>query len=326
MERPLVSIIVPVYNQEKYVERCLKSIIAQTYKNIEIIVVNDGSTDKSLAICKEIANNDNRVHIITQKNAGLSAARNTGLKNMNGEIIAFVDSDDWVAENFIEDNVLLLIKENADIVCFNLKEVYNDRIVDICQFRNDMSTEAIAEGLILDKISNYVWNKIYRKSIWKDKSFPVGMNFEDFYIMASLVLASKKIIANSKSYYFYEKRNENSYTNRYNLNFKYFFFAGFKERVRLLNNTENKLYLECIKLMLKNALRAYNDNLYVGNLSTQQLNEIHECFVKYYNFKNLLDFKYRLFLWGYFHCKLINRYKGLEFYFNAKRNGWFAKK
>ena len=110
MSSNLVSIIVAVYNVEKYLKKCLDSIIKQSYRNIEIICVNDGSTDSSLKICEEYQEQDSRIIIITQKNQGLSAARNTGIKNSKGEFIAFIDSDDWVDPQFIE----LLLKECKD--------------------------------------------------------------------------------------------------------------------------------------------------------------------------------------------------------------------
>ena len=322
MEYPLVSIIVPVYNNEKYIERCLNSILNQTYTNIQIIVINDGSTDNSYKICKKYAEQDNRIFLISQKNSGVSSARNTGLKEAKGEVLSFIDSDDWVHERFIEDNLKIMIEKNADMICFNLQEIYSDNIIDVCQFKENMTTEDIQKGLILDELSCYMWNKIYKKSLWKNKQFPVGMIFEDFFIMASLVLDSNKIAVNESIYYYYDKSNDKSYTNRYNLNFKYDFFKGFKERVKLLYKKQDFLYKECIKRMLKNALRAYNDNIYVHNLNIRQVQELDQCFREYYDYKNLLDFKYRIFLWVYFHCNLINKYKGLEFYFNAKRNSW----
>lgn len=111
MEYPLVSIIVPVYNNEKYIERCLNSILNQTYTNIQIIVINDGSTDNSYKICKKYAEQDNRIFLISQKNSGVSSARNTGLKEAKGEVLSFIDSDDWVHERFIEDNLKIMIEK-----------------------------------------------------------------------------------------------------------------------------------------------------------------------------------------------------------------------
>ena len=118
MKEDLVSVIVPVYNMEKYLEKCLKSIIDQTYKKIEIIIVNDGSTDSSIEICNKFKENDNRIKIITKKNAGLGMARNTGLENANGEYVYFIDSDDYIEETLIEDNIKLIKEYKLDIVTF----------------------------------------------------------------------------------------------------------------------------------------------------------------------------------------------------------------
>ena len=110
-----VSIIIPVYNVESYLRRCLDSVVNQTLKDIEIILVNDGSTDGSLAICEEYAKNDDRIKIITRKNGGLSAARNTGLDNATSEYIGFIDSDDWVDTNFFENLYNTAIEKNCDV-------------------------------------------------------------------------------------------------------------------------------------------------------------------------------------------------------------------
>lgn len=111
----LVSIIIPVYNVQEYLRKCLDSVINQTYKNLEIIIVNDGSTDNSFSICKEYAKKDPRIILLSQENRGLSNARNTGIKKISGNYIYFVDSDDWLRLDAIEESIALAIEYDADL-------------------------------------------------------------------------------------------------------------------------------------------------------------------------------------------------------------------
>ena len=126
---PLISIIIPVYNTAKYLPRCLDSVLKQTYQNLEIIVVDDGSTDNSPKIIKEYATKDNRIKVIHQKNAGLSAARNTGITKATGKYISFVDSDDEISHNMIKKLFDVLQRNNTDISVCSFKEVYPDNKV-----------------------------------------------------------------------------------------------------------------------------------------------------------------------------------------------------
>lgn len=119
----LVSVIVPVYKVEKYLHRCIDSIINQTYKNLEIILVDDGSPDNCGKICDEYAEKDNRIKVIHKSNGGLSSARNAGLDVANGDYVYFVDSDDYIDTKLVEDNLNLAIEHDADMVCFNYFEV-----------------------------------------------------------------------------------------------------------------------------------------------------------------------------------------------------------
>ena len=122
----LVSIIVPIYNTEEYIDKCVESIINQTYKEIEIILIDDGSTDNSPILCDKWEEKDKRIHVIHLKNGGVSRARNIGLKNANGKYISFIDSDDYVESNFIEVMIEEFMKEKADIVISKFCKVYED--------------------------------------------------------------------------------------------------------------------------------------------------------------------------------------------------------
>ncbi|PXV62538.1 glycosyl transferase family 2 [Dysgonomonas alginatilytica] len=210
----LVTIIVPVYNVEQYLPKCLDSIISQIYKNIEIILINDGSTDRSLAICEEYKEKDNRITIFNQKNQGLSSARNVGLDNAKGDFISFIDSDDFVAADFISELYTLLKDTDSDIVQCDYIQVEEDDAVFIpksSSFRTEeFSAYEYLQRLYSKKIyprNVVVWNKLYHKNIWDNIRFPLGKLNEDEAVVHYIYDRATKITVSSKILYFYLKRS-----------------------------------------------------------------------------------------------------------------------
>ncbi len=208
-ENPLISVIIPVYNIEPYIERCLRSVIAQTYKNLEIIVVDDGSTDNGGRICDKIATEDSRIKVIHQTNNGLSAARNTGIKESHGEYIGFVDGDDFIDSDMYEYLYALISDNHADISFCRFRHY---GFPNQWQFKDDeRSGIDILDGMSAMKafferkkdIPGYVWNGLYIKKIVVP--FPVGFTSEDLefkvnvFLKASVVVSGKEIKYN----YFY---------------------------------------------------------------------------------------------------------------------------
>jgi glycosyltransferase involved in cell wall biosynthesis len=163
---PRISIIIPIYNVEQYLEQCLNSILNQTFKDIEIICVNDGSTDNSYNLLKEFAKKDNRIKIITQENKGVSTARNIGLDNSNSEFIMFLDSDDWYDKKLCE-KVLNKIKEtNADIICFGHNVINNDNTIlttNIKQITKLNKNYKSKKHTIRNQI--FVWDKAFKRQL-----------------------------------------------------------------------------------------------------------------------------------------------------------------
>lgn len=208
----LVSIIVPVYNVEKYIEECLESIKKQTYKNIEVIIVNDGSTDNSLGFCESIAADDNRFFVYTKVNGGLSDARNYGIKRASGELLTFVDSDDYIDSQYIECLVKTLNETNSDIACCGYRRVddYKNCIktsVPVTSIsvlsKKDAMRELVNEG----KVKTQAWAKIYKKYIFDDLEFPYGKYHEDMYIMHLVVENAQCIVVSPKVLYNYRYNN-----------------------------------------------------------------------------------------------------------------------
>ena len=209
--KPLVSIIVPVYNVSKYIEQCLNSLTNQTMKEIEIIVVDDCGTDDSIIKAQKIADKDNRIKIIHNKaNQGLGESRNIGLKYVKTEYVAFLDSDDWVAEDFIEKLYNACIKENADIAVSDVIYYYNQNKqtrewVSIWNFKS--GKEIIFEPK--DKQYNIYacacWNKLYNMELFTkyNLKFPKGLKYEDVPVtVATTILAHKVcLVDDTKLYY-----------------------------------------------------------------------------------------------------------------------------
>ena len=166
-EEELISVIVPVYNVEKYLEKCIDSIINQTYQNLEIILVDDGSTDGSGKICDEYSRKDNRIKVIHKENGGLSDARNIGIKNANGGLIGFIDSDDYITENMFEVLQKDLRKYNADISSCDIQNVNEaGECLKIIRVSTEGQTSKVFEReealklLLEDTIKSYAWNKL----------------------------------------------------------------------------------------------------------------------------------------------------------------------
>lgn len=215
-ESSLVSFIVPVYNVQQYLEKCLKSIEKQIYKNFEVLLIDDGSVDDSLMICKFYEKKDNRFRVISQKNQGLSVARNTGIQNAKGDYYVFVDSDDYVSPYLIDFCLKKLLSFDADLVVYGF-HIMKDGI----EIKNDFEDPELGitvsnnalKGLFGGKYGNYICKLFIKKEIFLDNNieFPVGKKFEDISTMYKIYGLSKRIYISSKRLYFYVQR-ENSIT------------------------------------------------------------------------------------------------------------------
>lgn len=207
-KQDLISIVVPIYNVEKYLEKCINSIIIQTYKNIEIILVNDGSTDSSGKICDIYLKKDKRIKVVHKKNGGLSDARNVGIENAKGKYIAFIDSDDFIDSDFIEILYNLIIEYNADVSCCKCNVIYKKNKKQQVEEKINIFTnyEAINEMLYQGKIDNSACNKLYKLNLFEDIKYPKSKYFEDLDTTYKIFLKSDKIVATNKKLYNYYQR------------------------------------------------------------------------------------------------------------------------
>ncbi len=220
-EEILISIVVPIYNVELYLRRCVNSLINQTYKKIEIILVDDGSTDRCGEICDEYAKTDNRVRVIHKTNGGLSEARNEGIEISTGDYIMFVDSDDWVVPQTCELLARCIEKYKVDVVSFGMQLVSDNRTLEIRRVntaRFILSNEAVLSMVYRPKdegLFNYVCNKIFRRSLFESIRFPIGMLFEDQDVTYKLFHKSKSVYAVDDILYNYYQRGDSIMSNYY---------------------------------------------------------------------------------------------------------------
>lgn len=216
MKKGLVSIIVPVYNVEQYVGKCLDSLIKQTYHNIEIIVINDGSTDSSGEICDKYAENDRRIKVVHQENCGLSVARNVGLELQQGEYISFVDSDDFVSVYFIESMLKCMVSYDVDAVqCMtfsflNEMDVPNEELSEECVL---ISGKEMCHHMMMNTLetAGIVPNKLYKASVFDRLRFLEGKLHEDEFIIHELLYFNSYAVMKNRLY-FYRSKRENSIT------------------------------------------------------------------------------------------------------------------
>lgn len=219
-----VSVIVPVYNVENYLEKCIQSIISQSFKNLEIILVNDGSTDKSKEICEQFAEKDKRIILLNQKNKGVSAARNAGLDICTGDYISFIDSDDYISPDMIEFLVNNLERNDSDIsTCghYNCR-IKNGSLECVCYKNSNesgvlSSRQSLQECLIGGKLSMMPVDKLYKRYLFDDIRFPNGTIYEDSAIIPLITTRVSKVHYSFNPKYYYIMHQNSITTSNFNL-------------------------------------------------------------------------------------------------------------
>lgn len=211
-----VSIIIPIYNAEKYLRRCLDTVVNQTFKDLQIILINDGSIDNSLNIIKEYKKNYSNIHIINQKNQGQGEARNRGILIAEGKYITFADADDWLSENYVEVLYDSIKRDDSDISVCNMIMVMSRTLKEIksMKFPEDRlkGNEAVRDLLEDKELKSYPWGKLYKKSIFIEHNitFPARMFYEDLAIIFQAFYYSSKIALVNEYCYYYFQSEESS--------------------------------------------------------------------------------------------------------------------
>lgn len=280
MQSDLISIIIPVYRVEKYLKKCIESIINQSYKNLEIIIINDGSDDNSKAICETFAKKDNRIKVIHKENEGVSIARNKGLEEATGKYIAFIDSDDYVEKGYIEFLYNEIIKENADIsICGTININEQGKILNkSIQYENLLDSRQTLIELLNEKYyTSVVWAKMYKTEIAKKAIFDKNLKIsEDLdYIYKILKYVKKVKVNTSKSLYYYLIRENSATTNRYNENWE--------KEINLSEQILLDLKKKEEKEILPYAIRRYVRINYTCIMKVLRYNQENEIYLKLSN-------------------------------------------
>lgn len=214
---PLLSIITPVYNVEQYLDRCVLSILSQSYQEMELVLVDDGSTDGSAAKCDSWALKDNRIIVLHKENGGVSSARNAGLERVNGEYITFVDPDDFLQPDTYQPNMNYLIHHpEVDILQFPYCHYFSDH--EISNYHNPATMLLSGTGQIFrnwwsgSPLEYVVWNKIYKRQLWSALRFSVGHTSEDTILVPKFVSQAKYVYLSEQGLYYYRRSRKDSYT------------------------------------------------------------------------------------------------------------------
>lgn len=220
MHNDLISVVIPIYNVDKYLDNCILSIVNQSYRNLEIILVDDGSTDSCPRICDEWKSKDKRIIVIHKENGGLSDARNTGIDIASGRYISFIDSDDWISPNMYERMLDAIYHTNSDIACCGRIIVRNGKEVKSLYTADEITVydrqTAICKCLCGTTIEEAAWDKLYKKSLFANIRYPIGEINEDIMVTPFLLEKSSKVVHVGEALYYYRCNSVGISKSKYN--------------------------------------------------------------------------------------------------------------
>lgn len=302
MIKKLISIVVPVYNVEKYVSKCIESILMQDYVNFELLLVDDGSTDKSGLICEKYKKQDKRIRIFHKENGGLSDARNYGIDRAKGELITFIDSDDTIKTNYLTLLIKALNEEQADIVQANMY-TSQSKIKEENRSKRVYSGEEAFEQLMMFKdVKVYAWAKLYRISLFKENKlkYPIGKIMEDSFTTFKLLLNSNRVVCLNDKLYFYRQRNDSIMNRSFNRKNLDLLQAPNEISLYLESNNfeDEKAFLDYYSVRID--CNIYNNIIASNIYNNSDLIEIRRNLInrlKKYK-KESLDIKYQIMLIG----------------------------
>ena len=297
----LISVIVPVYNVEKYLRRCIDSILAQTYTNLEIILVDDGSPDNCPAICDEYAEKDSRIKVIHQQNGGLSAARNAGLDIATGDYIGFVDSDDYISFEMYEKLLNILMESNSDLsICGMAYYDENSKCIDQeCPLTDRTFSNLEIYGELQKELYWFYVNacpKLYKRFIFEDIRFPIGKLYEDNCIVHYIFQKCNSIVTTSNKWYCFTVRNGSITHSGFSIK-SLDDIDAFIDRIEFYNKNKMKGYIVPAKIQLINYYRNIAKCIKPDNQNEKQIAEQYDKIINgyYKKLKYNCDWKNKLF-------------------------------
>jgi len=309
MGNPLISVLVAAYNIEKYIDRCLVSLINQTYRNLEIIIVDDDSKDSTGIICDQYANTDSRIKVIHTANGGISVARNNGLDNASGEYIVFVDGDDDVSTDMLQKMYLCAEKYTADLVIIGRFNIYQTKtkqeIINYPKHRM-LEKQCVMQDLLDDKLGSQTWGKFYHRSLWENIRFIPGRVYAEDVAIVHHVYHKAKLIASLPKPLYNYYINDDSLTTSYRP-FKWMStYLAFKERLEFaeayypaMTTKLRSMTINFARLTLDNYLQRHEecDKEYISEiierLHSNKKFTLKTPYLKWYN--KILIFYYNLF-------------------------------
>ena len=287
---PKLSIVVPVYMVEEYLKKCVQSLLNQTFKDIEILLIDDGSHDKCGEICDEFAKIDQRVRVIHKSNGGLSSARNVGIGVAKGEYIGFVDSDDWVAEEMYEKLIDAADSNEADIAVCGIYHVKHGKTSVYYSFDNEQLIEhdEAVKKVLLNQFKSFAWNKIYKKKLFEGLRYPVGWYHEDLALTYLLYERANRVICIRGVYYYYLKR-PGSITFKATAECKYHDFYFWLKRECFAAEKYPEILLPCRLLTIKAAISAYSYNMVGDGNGAKSANVIRKYLLITCGYKEVFE-------------------------------------
>ena len=307
---PLISIIIPCFNAEKTLEKCLESVVQQSYANLEIIIIDDGSTDETSLIYNKFQSNDERILVLKQQNSGVSKARNTGVKAATGDYICFVDSDDWAELNYCSELYSLLVGENADISI--VEASYEDENGNVLCSK-PISDEKIFDGnralvLLLEdqEIQSHPWGKLFKADLLKNVHFPENLKcFEDYSTLFKIFNKAVKVIKSNEKLYHYIQR-EDSLSHNLSPATAYQFFLAIMEVFEFWRNSakvgdRNKIIKNIVRKLLM-VLKRITRNTKEDEMKSEkdEIRRAFNSFLKYSATDIGLEYYFYLRLYYYF--------------------------
>ena len=312
-EQKMISIIVPVYNVENCVYDSVKSIMNQTYKNLEIILVDDGSTDNSGKVCDYLEEIDERITVIHQINKGLATARNTGIKNANGEYIGFVDSDDKIDCKMFERLVNLITKNNADLAICGFKKIYDIKTKNKTNYSENytiLNKKGLLDEIIIN-LNNAAWNKLYKTSIVKKVNFPIGIiHGEDLLFLIDYTKYCNSAVFIDDELYFYFQRQGSITKTGYTI--KSIDEVKVKDILKTKVEKEYPEYIPIANLYCFRSRMNLIRKIYLSKKEKSENIELNKLtkyiFDNYSNIKNKLTVKEKMEIFIYKYMRFIYRY------------------